>query len=144
MVKEMNNIKFEKLNKINKNTKIVGLIVVILIVGVIGFNLIRKAFASPSESYLADQTVSNLEFKGATLNYANNISTYEVDVTNTLSSKYTLKTITITFKDEEGATIETLTGYVGDFIEANDSKVLTASVDKEIKDVASITYTVNK
>ena len=141
---KMNNIKFEKLNKISKNTKIVGLVVIILTVGVIGFNLIRSAFASPSESYLADQTVSNLEFKNATLNYANNVSTYEVDVTNTTSSKYTLKTITIKFLDADSNEIETLTGYVGDFIDANDSKVLTASVDKEIKDVASITYTVNK
>ena len=141
---KMNNIKFERLNKISKNTKIVGLIVIILTVGVVGFHLIKAAFASPSESYLADQTVSNLEFKNATLNYANNVSTYEVDVTNTTSSKYTLKTITIKFLDSDSNEIETLTGYVGDFIDANDSKVLTASVDKEIKNVASITYTVNK
>ena len=138
-------MKIEKLNKLTKNQKIIGIITIVLFVGVIAFQIIKGTRATDDPGFLKNQTVENLEFSNASLNYENNVSTFSVEVMNTLEGDdYNLSTIEIIFKDSEGNKIENLLGYIGNTIESKEVKVLEASVDKEITNVSSIEYVINK
>lgn len=137
-------MKKNELNKITRNQKIVGILTIFLFLGVIGFQMIKGSFATADENYLKSQTVENLEFGEAVLDYENGLSTYTVEVKNTLDDDYTLKTINIIFKDSEGKEIENLLGYIGDTLKGKEVKILEASVDKEITNISSIEYVINK
>lgn len=138
-------MKFEKLNKITKNQKIIGMITIFLFVGLIGFQLMKGSRATEDPGFLKNQTVENLEFSNASLVFENNVSTFSVQVMNTLGEDdYNLSTIEIIFKDSEGNEIENLLGYIGNSLEPKEVKILEASVDKEITNVSSIEYVINK
>ena len=138
-------MKFEILNKFTKNQKIIGIMIIFLFVGAIGFNLLKGSFASSDPGFLRNQTVENLEFNNASLVFENNVSTFSVEVMNALDEDdYNLSTIEIIFKDSEGKEIENLLGYIGNSLEPKEVKILEASVDKEIANVSSIEYIINK
>ena len=63
---------------------------------------------------------------------------------NDLKSDYALKNVSITFKDTSGKEIITLLGYVGETIKSEEIKYLDTSVDMELTNIGSITYTINK
>ena len=133
----------EKFKKIPKRTKVIGLVCVFLLVGIIGFQIIRNTFANPETGYEV-QTVDNLNFTNAQIEKVNDLTRFRVEVTNTLETTYNLKTIEVTFKDEEEQTIETLIGYIGDTLNGNEKKILEAYVDKDITNVSKIGYKINK
>ena len=137
-------LKFERINKFDKKTKIFGIITITLLIFGILFQIFKTTFSIGDEPYLANQTIENLEFANATLNYENNITIYKVEVTNSLTEEYNLNTINIIFKDSEGKEIENLIGYIGNSLEGKETKILEASVDKEIKDIKTIEYVINK
>lgn len=137
-------MKFERIKKINNKTKVIVGICTVLIVGILGFKIIKKAFANPDDSsYLKNQIVDGLSFENASLNVENGISKYTVEVVNDNNTDYSLKTINVVFKDSEGKET-TLLGYIGETLEVNDKKVLDVSIDEEIEDIATITYSINK
>jgi hypothetical protein len=39
---------------------------------------------------------------------------------------------------------DTLIGYIGDSIESNETKIITASIDKDITESKSLEYIINK
>ena len=137
-------MKFERIKKINNKTKVIVGICTVLIVGILGFKIIKKAFANPDDSsYLKNQIVDGLSFENASLNVENGISKYTVEVVNDNNTDYSLKTINVVFKDSEGNET-TLLGYIGEILEVNEKKVLDVSIDEEIEDIATITYSINK
>lgn len=130
--------------KMSKNKKIIlgtlgGLV---LLLGILG--IIKSTFAIDDSDYLNVQIVDDLEFTNAFENYTDNIYTFNVEVTNTKEEEYKLKTIDIVFKDKNNNEIETLNGYIGDSLESKEKKILSVSVDKEIKNIGSISYIINK
>ena len=129
------------LEKKNKTVVKGILLVVIFSIVLIG---IRNSYANVEGAYLNDQTVSGLLFSDASLEYENGLTTYTVDVSNTLEEEYNLKNINIIFKDKNNKEIVTLIGYVGENLKVTDKKILEASVDKELKDIEAIQYIVNK
>lgn len=139
----MNKVK-ENINKLSRSQKI-G-----IIGGIVGILLITltvtllPSLSSTESSYLADQTVEGLSFENANLEVANGVSTYTVEVTNDLDKEYTLKNINIIFKDGSGQEIETLLGYIGENLEVEETKVIDASIDKELTDIVKIEYVINK
>ena len=139
----MNKVK-ENINKLSRSQKI-G-----IIGGIVGILLITltvtllPSLSSTESSYLADQTVEGLSFENANLEVANGVSTYTVEVTNDLDKEYTLKNINIIFKDGSGQEIETLLGYIGENLEVGETKVIDASIDKELTDIVKIEYVINK
>lgn len=138
-------MKFERLNKITKNQKIIGIVTIVLFVGVIVFQIIKGTRATDDPGFLKNQTVEDLEFSNASLEYENNVSTFSVEVMNALEEDdYKLTTIEIIFKDSDGKIIESLLGYIGNTIEPKEVKILEASVDREITNVSSIEYVINK
>ena len=139
----MNKVK-ENINKLSRSQKI-G-----IIGGIVGILLITltvtllPSLSSTESSYLADQTVEGLSFENANLEVANGVSTYTVEVTNDLDKEYTLKNINIIFKDGSVQEIETLLGYIGENLEVGETKLIDASIDKELTDIVKIEYVINK
>ena len=130
--------------KMSKNKKIIlgtlgGLV---LLLGILG--IIKSTFAIYDSEYLNVQIVDDLEFTNAFENYTDNIYTFNVEVTNTKEEEYKLKTIDVVFKDKNNNEIEILNGYIGDSLGSKEKKILSVSVDKEIKDIGSISYIINK
>lgn len=130
--------------KMSKNKKIIlgtlgGLV---LLLGILG--IIKSTFAIDDSEYLNVQIVDDLEFTNAFENYTDNIYTFNVEVTNTKEEEYKLKTIDVVFKDKNNNEIEILNGYIGDSLGSKEKKILSVSVDKEIKDIGSISYIINK
>lgn len=130
--------------KMSKNKKIIlgtlgGLV---LLLGILG--IIKSTFAIDDSDYLNVQIVDDLEFTNAFENYTDNIYTFNVEVTNTKEEEYKLKTIDVVFKDKNNNEIEILNGYIGDSLGSKEKKILSVSVDKEIKDIGTISYKINK
>lgn len=130
--------------KMSKNKKIMlgtlgGLV---LLLGILG--IIKSTFAIDDSDYLNVQIVDDLEFTNAFENYTDNIYTFNVEVTNTKEEEYKLKTIDVVFKDKNNNEIEILNGYIGDSLGSKEKKILSVSLDKEIKDIGTISYKINK
>ena len=130
--------------KMSKNKKIMLATVggIALLLGILG--IIKSTFAIDDSEYLNVQIVDDLEFTNAFENYTDNIYTFNVEVTNTKEEEYKLKTIDVVFKDKNNNEIEILNGYIGDSLGSKEKKILSVSVDKEIKDIGSISYIINK
>ena len=125
-----------------KNIQMFIIGISILVVGII-FVIIGNSIATSDSTVLRNQEVDNLLFENASLEYENNISTYTVDVTNKQDNIYNLKYINIKIKDEENNEY-TLIGYIGDYLNSNETRKITASIDKDITDITSITYSIVK
>ena len=131
----------KNLTKNQKRRLLGGLGCLFLAIILIG---IGASYSDPNSSYLSDQTVDNLEFKNANLVYENGVSKYTAEVTNSLTTNYALKTINIIFKDSTGTEIENLIGYIGNNLTPGEVKLLDASVDRELTDIITIEYKINK
>jgi len=131
----------KNLTKSQKRRLLGGLGCLFLAIILIG---IGASYSDPNSSYLSDQTVDNLEFKNANLVYENGVSKYTAEVTNSLTTNYALKTINIIFKDSTGTEIENLIGYIGNNLTPGEVKLLDASVDRELTDIVTIEYKINK
>ena len=125
-----------------KNIQMFTIGISILVVGII-FAIIGNSIATSDSTVLRNQEVDNLLFENASLEYENNISTYTVDVTNKQDNIYNLKYINIKIKNEENNEY-TLIGYIGDYLNSNETRKITASIDKDITDITSITYSIVK
>ena len=130
--------------KMSKNKKIMLATLggIALLLGILG--IIKSTFAIDDSDYLNVQIVDDLEFTNACENYTDNIYTFNVEVTNTKEEEYKLKTIDVVFKDKNNNEIEILNGYIGDSLGSKEKKILSVSVDKEIKDIGTISYKINK
>ena len=87
--------------------------------------------------------VENLSFKNASLEYENNITTFEVDVTNNHPNEYNLKYIEILFMDEE-KNVNKMIGYIGNSIKQDETKKITARIDKDLTNSISLEYFIIK
>lgn len=127
----------------NKKTRnlILGIFAVVVIAAAVWLGI---SYSLETDGYLANQVVDGLSFENASLNIVDGVSTYEVDVVNNTENPYSLKTIEIRFEDPSNNEITTLIGYIGDSLDKDQKKVLTASIDMEIENISNITYTINK
>lgn len=113
----------------------------IVLLGVIF--IIGKSVANPNSGYLKNQVVDNLSFENATLEYENGISTFKVEVYNECGDIYNLKNISINLTNESN-TITTLIGYIGETLEKDESKLITASIDQDLSSSLKLEYVINK
>ena len=127
------------LNKIKIPAVILGsLLIVFLVVFLVG-----RTIADPNSGYLRNQSVDNLSFENANLVYENGITTFTVEVYNESGENYSLKNISINLKNDSND-ITTLVGYIGEELETDEGKLITASIDKDLTDSTSLEYVVNK
>ena len=124
-----------------KNIPILSIIFV-LVLGVVIY-LIGPSVATKDSTILKDQEVEGLTFTNADLSVEKGISTLTVSVTNTNSKTYSLNYIEIVVRDEKDNS-DTLIGYIGETIDPNETKIITASIDKDITESKSLDYIINK
>lgn len=125
-------------NKIKIPTIIVSCLILIAVIIVIG-----NSIANPNSSYLRNQTVNGLSFENAELIYENGITTFTVEVYNESGDIYSLNNISINLKDE-GNTVTTLVGYIGESLDKDESKLITASIDQDLSSSVNLEYVINK
>lgn len=98
-----------------------------------------------NQEVIKDQVLDVFKFTNTSLVYQNGNSVLETLVTNTSSEKQYLEEFKIHVKDEKGNEIVTLTGFIGDSIDAKASKVITSTYGDDLsKKAASITYEIIK
>ena len=124
-----------------KNIPILSIIFV-LVLGVVIY-LIGPSVATKDSTILKDQEVEGLTFTNADLNVEKGISTLTVSVTNTNKETYSLNYIEIVVRDEKDNS-DTLIGCIGETIDPNETKIITASIDKDITESKSLDYIINK
>ena len=122
---------------------IVGFIGVMVIGTGVSYGSIMWLKNSNDAEYLSDRVVDGLSFKNATMQYEDGITTLTVEVHNDSNEEYNLKNIDINIKDESDNVV-VLYGYIGNKIEGNGMKVITASIDKDLSSTKSIDYVINK
>ena len=113
----------------------------IVLLGVIF--IIGKSVSDPNTGYLSNQTVDNLSFENANLVYENGITTFTAEVYNESGNTYTLKNISINLTNESND-VTTLIGYIGDTLEKDEGKLITASIDQDLTSSLKLEYVVNK
>jgi hypothetical protein len=126
----------------NKKIIPIASIVLVMVLGIVIY-LVGPSVATKDSTILKDQEVEGLTFTNADLNVDKGISTLSVSVTNTNKEAYSLNYIEIVVKDEKDNS-DTLIGYIGETIESNETKVITASIDKDITESKSLEYVINK
>ena len=115
-------------------------IILVALVAALIINFAMSHADPNTASFLKDQQVEGLNFTRT--EYENN--TLKVMVENTLVEEYVLSTIDVTFLDQDGNEITTITGYIGHNIKVGDRKQLVVSTDIDLSQASSIRYTINR
>jgi hypothetical protein len=121
------------------NGKVLLISLILLAIGLIIVHMALTRSSSITPTF-ADQTVDSLKFTEAILDGKK----LTVTVTNTTSTSYNLKTITVTYLDSASKDITAVKGYIGNTIAANDSKQLVITTDVDLTNAKSVAYTINK
>ena len=127
--------------KREKNKRITMLIsgVIAILIIIVSASMSLSVRLTNENELLKDQSVENLIFKNAQINYENNVSKLSVEVENEKEESQTLKYIKIILKDENNNET-TLIGYIGKTIESKATKEISASIDKDITESTSMRY----
>ncbi len=130
-----------KKQTISNKLLIIEAVILVCVVGLlVVVKLNHTASSTSSDILLQDQEVSDLEFVDASLES----NRFKVVVHNLLESDYNLKTIDIKFLDSNGNEVITLSGYIGNKIDADGMKELVTSTDADLSKAVTIKYIVNK
>ena len=129
----------QQIKKYILNEKVLLIALILLAIGLIITHMALTRSSSVTPTF-ADQTVDNLKITDTILT-GNKLT---ATITNTASTAYSLKTITVMFLDSSSKEITRVKGYIGNTISANDSKQLVISTDVDLANAKSIAYTINK
>ena len=125
--------------KSKKPIIIIGSLLIVMIV----IFLIGRSVADPNSGYLRNQSVDGLSFENAELVYENGITTFTVEVYNESGDIYNLKDISIQLTDEADK-VTTLVGYIGESLDVDEAKRITASIDQDLSSSVNLEYVVNQ
>ena len=128
----------EFINKYKIQTSVVCLFILLCIIFIVS-----SSFAEPNSGYLRNQTIDSLSFENANLVYENGITTFTVEVYNESGESYSLKNISINLTNDSND-VTTLVGYIGEELETDEGKLITASIDQDLSNSTSLEYVVNK
>ena len=138
--KTLQQVLSEKLKKNKKSYIVSGVVIAIVIISAILLVNFNSSKAIDTSTLLSEQVVDNLKFMNAS--FENN--QFKVVVYNTLEDSYSLKTIDVTFQDENYNEITTVKGYIGNTLEQKEMKQLVVSTDVDLTNASHIKYTINK
>lgn len=97
-----------------------------------------------NENIIKDQELEVFKFTNTSLIYKDGNSILETIVTNTSSEPQYLAEFKINVRDINGNIIVTMTGFIGDSIEANSSKIITSVYGDDLTNATSIDYEIVK
>jgi len=125
--------------------KILVTITIVLSLGLItGCGCGKKIKENKNENVIKDQTIDVFNFTNTSLKYENGTSVLETKVTNNSSETQYLKEFEIIVKNKDNSTIVVLIGYVGDKMDAKDSKIIRSSYGMDLTNAYSIEYKIKK
>lgn len=98
--------------------------------------------SNTNQDVIREQTVGVYKFTNTSLTYVDGQSTFRASVTNTSSTKASLKEFKINLYDEKNNKVVTLTGYIGDSLGAGETKTIDASYGSDLTNVTRVEYDV--
>ena len=104
----------------------------------------EEAKVNTNEGVVKDQVVESFKMENTSLVYENNTTLLETTVTNTSDKTEYLKEFEIKVMDKDGNEITTLIGFVGESIEAGETKVINSYSGQDLSHAYSISYTVKR
>ncbi len=96
--------------------------------------------ANTNENVIKNQVVDVFSFENTSLLYENGTSTFETTVTNTSDIAVYVSEFKIHLKDEQGNEIVTLTGYIGNQLDAHESRTITSSATQNLMLASILEY----
>lgn len=114
----------------------------LLVIGM-AIYFIGKSVATVDSTILKNQVVDGLSFTNADLKVEDGISTLTVNVTNENKEAYSLKYVEIKLTDSSDNIIS-LIGYIGETLSSDETRMITASIDKDVSTATKLEYIINK
>lgn len=97
-----------------------------------------------NEGVIKRQEIEGIIFDNVILKMNNNMSHFNVDVTNNNSTDVEIKYIKVTAYDNEDKELFTFNSYIGDVIVSNQSLTLSSSIEGDLANVYSVKYEIIK
>lgn len=146
------------MQKYLKNKNVIIALVTILLIIILAFLIFRdtkepkktrkekkeEMISITDPEIMKDQIVDGLNFKHTLFVIQDGRSRLIAEITNNTDSDYKLEQYVVTIKDKDGKSLGTMHGYVGDEIKTGETKILDASIDRDLSKVATIEYEVEK
>ena len=104
----------------------------------------KETIVVTEENVIKNQNVDGIEFTNTELTVTNGVSKIKVSVTNNSTENYNLNEYSIIFKDENDNVIAKMPGYVGETINAGETKHINASIDIDVSKAKKVEYDVKK
>ena len=127
-------------NKKSKKVLVIALAAFILI-GLIVFGV---SYALKDDgNFLWNQKVAGLSFENAKIEYKNEISNFSVIVYNENEESQDIKSIEIQLVDKNNKETSMIVDIDG-ILESDEGRLITTSIDKDITDMKTLEYKINK
>ena len=127
----------------NKKSKKVLVIAVAAFV-LIGLIVFGVSYALKDDgNFLRNQKVNGLSFENAKVEYKNDKSDFSVIVYNENEDSLDVKSIEVKLKDKDNKETTMVIDIDGS-LESDEGRLLTATVDKDITDMKTLEYKINK
>ncbi len=127
-------------NKKSKKVLVIALAAFILI-GLIVFGV---SYALKDDgNFLRNQKVDGLSFENAKIEYKNEISNFSVIVYNENEESQDIKSIEIQLVDKNNKETSMIVDIDG-ILESDEGRLITTSIDKDITDMKTLEYKINK
>lgn len=104
---------------------------------------VKEPVANTDSNVIAEATIDGLRINNISLITEGESSTFTADVTNTTDQTVDVKSFNIILRDENGAELVTLLGYVGTTIAPGSSSTISTSVEMDLTGVKSVEYVRN-
>lgn len=141
----------EKIVSLSKKQKIIGgvvigVIILLLIILIIKLNKkdVEPISYNTNPGVVSVKYLNGLKFDNTSLKIVGDTSTLTTTVTNSTKKDIKVRLISISAKDSNGKVVTELSGYVGGVIPKKGSRVISSSIDMNLKDIDSIDYYLEK
>ena len=126
----------------SKSKNILALVIIAFImIGIIVFGV--SYALKDNGDFLRNQKVNGLSFENAKVEYKNDTSNFSVIVYNENDESLDIKSIEVILKDKDNKETSMIVD-IDDILETDEGRLITASVDKDITDMKSLEYKINK
>ena len=126
----------------NKKKIIITGILLVVVIAVVAY-ILKPTVSTIDSTILKNQTVDGLSFEEANMTFNDGITTFTVNVSNDNKETYSLKYVEIKFTDPSDDVV-TLIGYVGESLLSDETRAITASIDKDITSAKKLEYSIVK
>ena len=126
-----------------KNNKriLLGVIGAFILVGIVVFGI--SYALTGDDNFLKNQKVDGLSFENAKVEYKDGTSTFTVVVYNENNDTYNVESIDIDLKGKNKETVS-MNADLGGSLESDEGRLITVTTDKNITDMVSLEYKINK